>query len=245
MASNYTFKYNGGYGQLIGSYVPIGYGSIPKYIELAISHESGTVGRLVTVAYWICDRNFDITNLEMDPTKNNGPRYCTSINTSKALVYTIKYPGDSFTTQYVNTNTISDGLIDTCRFSFNQDTTGIKASKIFVALISTKENNGIYDYKNATLKVCADYGSMYIKDNIHSNTMRVDNNGGLYIAGSLFENPDGSSSGSEQSSNVKPAKIQCSDLRYRTWSDPDGPFAIQNSSFDDKYTVAFADGGHA
>ncbi len=245
MATNYMFRYYGGSGQLVGSYVPIGYGSIPKYIELQLSHIPDTVGRLVTLAYWICDKNFDITELEMDATKNNGPRYCTTIDTSKALVHEIKYTGEELSIPHVSTDTIPDDGIDTCRFNFNQDNDGIKASKIFVALISTKDNGFDYDYNSATLRVCADYGSVYIKDDIYSDNIRVDNDGGLYISGSLFENPDGSSSDSEESSNLKPAKIQCSDLRYRTWSDPDGPFAIQNSSFGDKYTIAFADGGHS
>lgn len=244
MASNYSFTYNGGSGQLVGSYVSIGYGSIIKYIELELIHKANVLGRCVTLAYWICDRYFDITNLEMDSTKSNGPRYCVSIDTSNASTIGIKYTGDDFYTRYVNTNSIPANKSDICRFNFNQDTNGIQAAKIFVALISTKENDFLYDYKNSALTVCTDYGSSYIKDNINSDNLRVDNNGGLYIVNSLFENPDGSTSDSEESSTLKPAKIKCSDLRYRTWSDPDGPFAIQNSSFTNKYTNAFADGGH-
>lgn len=246
------FKFNGNEGQLIGSYMSIGYGSVLKYLDLALSHESNTLGRLVTLAYWICDKDFDITNLQMDPTEPNGPRYCTSISASKATKISIMYKNENFYTRYANTNSIPGNTVDICRFNFDNeiDKNGLNVSKIFVALISTKYNTSTYDYKKATLQVCMDYGSTYIKDDIEKNNIRVDNNGGLYIVSSSFENPDGSTTSSEESTTVKPAKIECSDLRYRTWSDPENGFIIEPSNktkrdnFNNKYTLAYVDGGN-
>ena len=233
----YTFSFSGGRGQLVGSYVPIGYGSVIKYLDLEFSHISNTVGRYVTIAYWICDKYFDITNINMNTSSTNGPRYCYDISSSHHIVENNKIP-------YVNTDGISIDNLESIRFQFNTDDTGIKASKIFVAILSTTEQCLDFDYKDTTLAVSTTYGTTYIKDNLNSNDMRVDNNGGLLITNSLFINPDGSSSDSQESTNVKPSKIQCTDLRYRTWSDPDGSFSIDTKGFYDKYTDGFVDGGH-
>lgn len=235
---NYKFNYNGGHGQLVGSYLPIGYGSVIKYLDLTLSHEPGTLGRLVTVAYWVCDKDFNINDIEMNTSAKNGPRYCSSIDTQTCGTMGING------IDYVKTNSISNDGTDTCRFYFNTDEDGLKAGRIFVAIISTEEDSGYYDYTDSVLSICMSSGSAYIKDDLNSSNIRTDNNGGLLFGESEFVNPDGTSSDSSTSTTSKPGKIQCSDIRYRTWSAPEGSMSITTSGFDNKYTLAYADGGN-
>lgn len=234
---NITF--DKGRGSIVGSYLPIDYGDkiqrINAYLTKDFSKISGTNrGRHVTAAYWVVDKDFDINDLNLEPyssTNSTGARYCSNVSPINSKVKTTGYNGQ----YYVNTNTITEHVEEEIEFYFDS-TSNINnnANRIFFAFISTPGNWSVEmseydDFDDRSLSVPTQSGSVYYKQyglNDSSNLLR-DNNGGILFGTCSIIHVDDSEDEEFGTSSI-PAKIQCSDLRYRTWSAPDGTISVND-----------------
>lgn len=243
---NITF--DKGRGSVVGSYLPIDYGDkiqrINAYLTKDFSKISGTNrGRHVTAAYWAVDRNFDINKLNLEPYSNDnksGARYCSNITPKNSRVKITTYNGQ----EYVNTNTITEYNNEEIEFYFDSTSNlNNNANRIFFAFISTPGTWNVAmsqydDFEYRSLSIPRQSGSIFYKQyglDDSSNLLR-DNNGGILFGTCSIIHVDDTEDEEFGTSSI-PSKIQCSDLRYRTWSAPDG--TVKNYSGE----LGWLDGG--
>lgn len=219
-----TLKFRQSCGTIVGSFINIEYGDTIHDIAIYLGNSSNTAlvssdkGRLVTAAYKIVDDDFDRDEMRLSA-NDGGWIYCNEVSSSLKGVYTFGI-NDKI---YMDTNKIPSDTTTLVKFKFpvTTSTKEIRATKIFFALFSTPEgiDDSVYDVNKSSLTVGAKSGGEYY----------YRRSGDIYLQESLFKvafqtllygkhdirHITGDNAGS---SGYKPAPCECSDLRYRTFS---------------------------
>lgn len=242
-SKNYNIREKG-FGGINGSVINIEYGDKLDYIDLVLMHApleekvSTELGRHVTCAYWIINDRFNFNSISQQHAI-----YCDSIekitNTQKNDNGINILNGQ----QYVDTNIIpfigetEDEWTYRFKFTTNQP---IGSTKIFVALISTPlgtDPAGYFDAQFGTLTYkIANSGILYYTtspDINKSDKLNSVNIGSLYISNSKVTHLDGIDTGQDSVGTTStPGKIQCSEIKYRTWSNLE-EYPSTNSTYPD------------
>ncbi len=233
-----------GVGSIVGAYIPIEYGDKVLSVDMTLSHnDNGWIttdnGRVVTAVYWIVNSDFDKNKLELNAMSSN-VHYCNSISTNANGVRTVTINN----IPYVDTKLIPKYTMEKYTFKFPLLDNGIAATQIFFAIISTPDtasgkSDNYYDLYTHSLAIGAqDGGSYYYRKSggINApNALQVVNGQTLDISNVKVEHLTHDNS---IGTGVRPSKIECSDLRYRTYSQ-----GSLNPSYPDNSNDGWGDGG--
>ena len=239
-----------GFGSVVGSYIPITFGDkvVSVTVGLSLFKALNNMGRCVTACFWPDDVNFDRSKLNVGSSYANYAKAVTS--SGSATTFSVTTNNNKFI--YVNTNTIPDEKIEQITFTFNSSE--IRANRIFFALLSTADTRLPDDYEDfykGGLSIdCNTNGELYYREGDVTeigNMIEADDPfaGSIKTNISVIHQGDENENESEITNNEK--MIYCSDISYRTWSEPKGTFICNDSNFGDnaKYRISYIDGGES
>ena len=223
MSNLNTLNFQPGIGSIVGTYINVEYGDNIQNINVFLGHSQSSdssliKGRLVTAAFWVVNNNFNSNTLIINGNSSDAI-YCSNITSKTGNANFITINGQ----KYINTNTININTLEEIEFEFpNLSDEGIRSNKIFFALISTPDNGDptIYDFKYNSLTIGAkNSGGYYYRTTggINAGT-KLQSVSGISLQFGDINVTHLNDQSNDSTIGYKPPKIQCSDLRYRTFS---------------------------
>ena len=217
-----------GHGCIVGSFINIEYGDTIKSINAQLSHvmsmngsSTTNQGRLVTAKIWPVDENF-INLFNSKKIDINTGYQCSNIisNNSMGDGSVVLLNGVS----YVNTNQIP--YLSNREFTFEFIVNPIYTNRIFFAFISTpirEINNEYFDVTRSSLAFpTAGNDTLYFR-----NGANIENTDDLLLSKSYANINTSikvihlSGTGDNYGTSIKPNKIECTSVEYRTLSSLD------------------------
>ena len=231
MSQKHTIVFRESVGSIVGTYIPIEYGDNVLSVDMTLSHtDKGFIttdnGRIVTAAYWVVDSSFNVVDSSFNRDKlilhasDSKVHYCNDISTNVTGNRLITIDGRP----YVDTKLIPKHTLEKFTFKFPALKERIHATQIFFAIVSTpdptpEQPNDFRDLYTHSLCVgIKETGSYYYRSSggIDADTpLKVSNLMGLDISNVKVEHL---TQDTGTGTSIKPSKIECSDLRYRTYS---------------------------